>query len=248
MIEIVHLFEPIGIISVVLFILILYELLIKKHKHGAIITSLALVTFLSVSTPLGANWLIRLVEITESSDRQCAGQLPIPVVILAGGIDNYPQNNQQFWYLTQETIRRTMQGLEFASSLEIPILVLAGGGGQAIRESDLMKTMALNYGYPESKILIERRSNNTYENSINVARQLGKNKHIWIVTSALHMRRALATFEKQEYEVCIFPVNIRWQDVPFPNFLIPQVDALTKSTETVHEILGLAWYYFTGKA
>jgi uncharacterized SAM-binding protein YcdF (DUF218 family) len=62
-----------------------------------------------------------------------------------------------------------------------------------------------------SRIVLEDQSRNTYENAVFTAQLAGINKHNrWLlVTSAWHMPRAMATFEKAGWNVTAYPVDFR---------------------------------------
>ena len=66
-----------------------------------------------------------------------------------------------------------------------------------------MKEILEVMGVPGRSMLLERNSRNTYDNALYTAVVLNnKNiKRILLVTSAFHMRRAVALFEKQGFDV-----------------------------------------------
>ena len=62
---------------------------------------------------------------------------------------------------------------------------------------------------PEDALWYETKSLNTYENALHTRQILDKNgiSHIVLVTSAVHMPRALALFEKQGFSVIPAPTD-----------------------------------------
>ena len=68
-----------------------------------------------------------------------------------------------------------------------------------------------------------------------------------LVTSAMHMPRAAASFRRHGVDVCPVPVDRRRLRPAAHEALIPQVTALDKSTAAYHEIIGYVAYWATGR-
>lgn len=67
----------------------------------------------------------------------------------------------------------------------------------SISEAFKMKELALSLGVKESDILIDDKSNNTFENIENAMKLLPKNvNHISIITSEFHLKRCYAILKK----------------------------------------------------
>lgn len=67
----------------------------------------------------------------------------------------------------------------------------------SISEAFKMKELALSLGVKESDILIDDKSNNTFENIENTMKLLPKNvNHISIITSEFHLKRCYAILKK----------------------------------------------------
>lgn len=91
---------------------------------------------------------------------------------------------------------------------------------------------------------------NTYENAVNVRRLIDSKEFdetINLVTSALHLQRAKAVFEKQGLEVC--PVAADFQGLEnVPNTAWwPQISAMKKFDLLMHERIAMIVYRLTGK-
>lgn len=113
-------------------------------------------------------------------------------------------------------------------------------------------------GVPREVIYVETESLNTFDNarfSKRILEQMGVEK-ILLVTSALHMPRAVRLFEAQDLEVIPAPVDystsesdltlsgISWQS--FLLRLFPGVDDLSLTTRAMKEYLGLLYYQLRG--
>ncbi len=64
--------------------------------------------------------------------------------------------------------------------------------------STIVRQFAINFGIPESQILMESISRNTYENAVQTQRLIQEHglSKIILVTTAIHLPRAIACFHK----------------------------------------------------
>jgi len=117
-------------------------------------------------------------------------------------------------------------------------------------EAELGKIFMVKCGIPDSAILIETRSINTYQNAAFTAKMLEKSdpdfksKKYLLVTAGFHMRRALACFEKQGFNVDGYTTDIRSirsKDTVL-NTLLPSYGGLQVWTYLIKEWVGLLVY------
>lgn len=123
-------------------------------------------------------------------------------------------------------------------------MVLLSGGSDMTSalyaESLGMRQFMLDLGVPAAALLTEERSRNTRENaemSAKLLRERGIQK-VLLVTSALHMRRAVHLFEQQG--LLVHPVTID-QEVASPNARmnwLPDASALDGSGRAFKEMVG----------
>jgi uncharacterized SAM-binding protein YcdF (DUF218 family) len=112
------------------------------------------------------------------------------------------------------------------------LLLIVGG------EIERARSYAIKHGIPDTQLIIEARSTNTYENARFSAVLLAPRPcQRWVlVTSASHMPRAVGTFRKAGFDVLPLPV--------FYPTDIPQRDTLYAA---MHEWVGLVSYWFLGR-
>jgi uncharacterized SAM-binding protein YcdF (DUF218 family) len=133
-------------------------------------------------------------------------------------------------------------------------LVIASGGtmpweDQRYREATVMRTLLADWGVPSDAILLEASSANTYQNATNTAALTKKHgvERVLLVTSALHMRRALATFRSAG--VNAVPVATDYQVTRTERTLLdaaPSAEALAGSTAAIREYVGYLVYAWRG--
>ena len=132
-------------------------------------------------------------------------------------------------------------------------VMLSGGGNDW--EADLpsqAKTMAQflgDLGVPLRAIVLEERSRSTYENASNCAelmRRQGMERAI-LVTSALHMPRSFAVLRRAGVDVV--PAATDFEVIEGPGTALswlPNSQALQRSTNALHEWIGIAVYRWRG--
>lgn len=210
---------------------------------------IVLATYLWFASPLGANIMVGALEADSPATGTCGADTRPVYVVLAGGKRGTPSGETDIARLLEASFRRTVEGARLAQGHPGSLLVLTGGTGSAVTEADLMRHLAITMGVDPATILIERWSETTYESAVGVARLLQPLgvRRLHLVTSAMHMPRAAAVFRRQGFDVCPHPVDSRYLRPDPLEALLPQVTALVKTTDALHEMLGYAWYAMTGR-
>ena len=196
----------------------------------------------AVSAPAAVNPLVASLE-----DRVPAGACApgTPIVALGGGTDASAADATRFEAMDRATVARTVEAGRLAAAEPGTRVVVSGGGGNgAVPEAELMAEWLVRTGTPRETIVLERRSTSTADNARGVAATLAGTgaREIRLVTSALHMPRALGAFRAAGLDPCPVPVDrISYPDVP-GWALWPQTTALVKFDAWLHETLALALY------
>lgn len=171
------------------------------------------------------------------------------MVILGGGVkgsDGFRKSPEA----SGATYSRVFNGIKIFRQSRARVLVLSGAGGQRDGETnaDVMKDIAIALGIPENSIITEAMSRNTMEHAIELAKLFptGERMRMGVVTSALHMSRAVQAFSKKNPENRIVPIPVSYIYSPlkysFEN-LIPDFDAFSASSYAIHEWIGMLWYW-----
>lgn len=124
-----------------------------------------------------------------------------------------------------------------------PLLVLSGGGDPARwspSEAEAMRTVLREFGVPDTAMLLEGRSRDTRENARFSAELLRARSidRVLLVTSALHMRRALRHFAYEGIEALPVSTDHEARNVPQWQRWIPDTDALDGSARAIKEWVG----------
>ncbi len=123
-------------------------------------------------------------------------------------------------------------------------------GTDSARAADVTRHLLVEQGVPSSMIWIEDRSLSTYQNALYSAQLLrARNiQRIVLVTEAYHMLRAQKAFRKQGLSVIPAPCAFRSADFDRRwTELIPSANAIHENEMTLHEWVGLLWYWISRK-
>ncbi len=244
------LFEPIALFFYVFGIIGLLILRYSPSLWFRALTVLILLGYFAFASPLGANLIVGAVEIREPDPPDCVSRKPRVVVILAGGITDSSAIRNQLARLKEESYRRLIDGITWAREINADRVLITGGSGRdngGRSEASLMAQLAMQMGYPREKLLLDEVAMNTFSSSGTVSRMLGEMQvdTVWMVTSATHMRRARASYEKRGLTICAYPVNSKRVPIDMPYALVPQLSALSKSTDAYREVMGYIYYAMT---
>jgi uncharacterized SAM-binding protein YcdF (DUF218 family) len=131
-----------------------------------------------------------------------------------------------------------------------PVPVLVSGGRTARSAPPVSATMAqllLRDGIPGEMIWEEDRSRSTRENALycaSILREHGLSR-IALVVDATSMPRAAACLRKLGIEV--MPAPSAFDDLgPWQDEILPNWRALRRNEDTLHELVGFAWYWIRG--
>jgi len=201
-----------------------------------------------VSAPLLVNPM--LLHFENQFDEEPACLAARPLVVLGGGVDSRANSADEVHFMDHATFVRTEKARQLLMRFpEVPVL-LAGGALVEVSEAAVIGHHLRNAGVAETRIYEEDSSSNTFENAVNIKSlidQLGLDKHIVLITSALHMKRAKAVFEKQGLTVCAVAVDRHGlEDVPF-YAVWPQISAMQKFDLVLHEVVAWVLYKVTDR-
>lgn len=150
---------------------------------------------------------------------------------------------------------RATESLALARRFPNARLIFTGGSGDLMGheppEGDVAQIFYSRLGLPDHRLVIERRSRNTFENAL-FTKELAQPKPAeqWIlVTSASHMPRAVAVFRKAGFSIIPYPVDYHTGDdvSDFADFRFSVLDNLLMVDTAVKEWSGLMVYWLTGK-
>jgi uncharacterized SAM-binding protein YcdF (DUF218 family) len=131
-------------------------------------------------------------------------------------------------------------------------IVFTGGEGEFFgggpSEAERAVQFFDNLGVPRSALTLETRSRNTFENALltRALPSLDAQKPWLLLTSAWHMPRSMATFQKAGWNVTPYPVDFRTGGItPLSSFNLGE--GAERWELLLHELLGIAAYWLSGR-
>jgi uncharacterized SAM-binding protein YcdF (DUF218 family) len=216
----------------------------RRFGHFARVVLLAAeFTSIIAMTPLGANALVWLVESRVPAENSCTAPAPTTIVVLAAGFEREPADARDLAALEPDGIRRSLTGVALWRSMPNATLMLVGGGEYAISESTVLQEFVQQLGVPAQNIRIESRSHTTWENAEQLKRVAPElPSRIWLVSSAVHLPRALVAFRAAGFDACVVASDRRYIPPGGIGYYLPQSSALRKAEAALHELVGEAVY------
>lgn len=221
-----------------------------RRRRGMLMVSLGLL--------LVASWPPTAWLLTRSAEHWSAPTAPadIPmstaIVVLSFGMVQTPGPTGRVEWSEPD---RFFGGIDLWHLGKAPRLIFTGGpvrGSETLTEGDVLRSMALRLGVPDSAVTVTPRVATTRDEAESVARLLapvdGASVRVIVVTSASHMPRAAAAFERAGLSVVPYAVDFRAARAPAlsPVLLVPSAGALVQTQVALRELYGRLFYALTG--
>ena len=238
-----------------IFILMLIALLSKKEKNRKKALVANLVILFLLSNKAFVNFFQSQYESQEiqlkPAEKYTWG------VVLGGGMIRGGRKDEQAIHVG-ETADRMMQPILLYKQGQIKKILITGGNTSIgklridrTEESKKTKALMVAMGVKESDIFLETQARNTHENASYTAKKLAlfsQKDSILLITSAMHMPRSIACFEKVGFKVKAFPVDFKKKDTPqgILSYVFPTSENLDKMSDLIREAVGFLIYKLVG--
>ena len=176
--------------------------------------------------------------------------------IILGGIGTVDQRLQKLSFGWGAD--RLLQVLPLYYKGKVKKIIFTGGSGSIEfpenKEGIYVKKYLKSIAIPDSALIIESESKNTYENAVftkKIMDSLNLKGKFLLVTSAYHMPRSLAVFKKAGYTNITPYITNKVSGLrrfSLDHLFIPNVDALFSLQLLIHEWLGYCVYKIRGYA
>jgi uncharacterized SAM-binding protein YcdF (DUF218 family) len=146
--------------------------------------------------------------------------------------------------LSARSLTRLIEGLRLQRFLPHSKLILAEGGNPGeMTGASIMGEIATALGTAPEALIVESKSWDTKDQA-RIIKTIVGDERVIIVTSASHMRRSMALFEKQGMRPIPAPTDYLATKSTTKRKLqeyLPQAEAVYKAESAFHEYLGLVW-------
>ncbi len=179
---------------------------------------------------------------------------PYAYAVVLGGGFAYTNNKYPDRIFFRNHVNRLTECMELYQSGKIKKVIFSGGIGGLTKFKDIetehIRTFLIENNWPDSSILVESTSRNTFENALNVKAILDSNpigEKILLITSALHMPRAAGCFKKQGINFDVYPADYQQKDkLEYLDYILPGMDAVHEWDAIFHEWIGYMVYKWKG--
>ena len=193
---------------------LLFLLFIARAKKSKLIGTLWFVLFWSLILykPI-PEFLIKNLEDKFSYREETFLELE-GIIVLGGSTGSGKVAKERNDIPLGPSAERVFKGLQFLQQQPQGTVIFTGFSGslfhEGLSEAEITEKLIKALKVDSKKMLFEKRSRNTYENAFYTGEFIDnlKIKKWGIVTSANHMKRAIATFEKQHPEIVFEPIPV----------------------------------------
>ncbi len=217
-----------------LFVLGLFAWFSRKRSRWFFAANVfcAVMIVIALSPPVTL-FLSQRWEAEFSRAHDCQSMLPDVLVLLPGGVER-SSGNPEFSVLTHKSLIRLQQALSVSvGNGGVPILV-SGTSFEAL----VLRTVAEQWG--QSDLLVDLTGP---QNTMQAAKAASlhpslTDSNVWLVTSAIHMRRSVTAFQHYGVEVCPIGVDQNERSRGF----LPDFRSVQRLDSLLHEVIGLLYY------
>ena len=239
-------------VALVLAVLAVLFLRNEKRRWAIVLLSRSVVLLWVASTPSVAAALYRQLEsvnppiaVEDLPEGDC--------IVLLGGTVGPPMPPRVDIELN-EAVDRVYQVAKLHRAGKGRVVIVTAGNQpwseSRWAEAELIRELLVEWGVPESAVMLEGSSRNTRENALYSKNIIDAQQceNTLLVTSAAHMPRAVAAFSSVGVRVIPVSVDVRIAEtggMTFASF-IPSAGALAMTSDAIRELIGRWYYNFKG--
>ena len=175
------------------------------------------------------------------------------IVLTGSTIPNRIPDDRVYFARGADRVTHTVQLYKLG---KIKFILVSGGTGRIVTEEEpeanKFKKAMIMMGVPDSVIMLENETRNTYESAVAVRPMLDslqvKGRDCLLITSAFHMRRSLECYRKAGLDIEPFTTDFYSNPRSFypDNLLIPKLEAFMTWQKLVKEWVGMLAYKVAG--
>ena len=236
------------------FVLFIYSHFTKIETRAKKLKIIAVIILFISSNSFIVDELFRAYEpVTEDHDLM---QTHYDGAIVLGGIGSVDMRLNKINFTGSGD--RLFQALRLYKLGRVDKIIFTGGSGSVEfpekKEGLYIHKYLMEIQVPDSAVIIESESKNTYENAIftkKIIDTLHLHSKFLLVTSAFHMPRAMAVFKKAGYANLTPYITNKVSGIrrySFDHLFIPSVDAMSNLQLLIHEWVGFIIYKMKGYA
>lgn len=241
--------QPLNLVAILLCIsMILWRRRPRLARRAGVA---AVVLFFAVGFTAAPRVLMRALEETYAPTTVPLESLA-GAIVLAGAEDAGVKAVERGQVLVNGAAERLTTGSRLLRQYPDYVIVHTGFSGRlnsdGMSESEMARRFFTEQGVDVSRVIFEDRARDTYENALFTRSLPGvdTSRRWLLVTSALHMPRSMAVFQKLGWHVEAMPVDYRTgRTLELANYSIAR--GAQDWQAAIHELLGFAAYWVAGR-
>lgn len=226
---------------------------ISGHKRqGKVLLIISGIWFFINSTPFLPKLLVKSLEnkyphLTDESIRALPDSCDI--IILGGGHSDdkgLSPNNQ----LSINALGRVVEGIRIHNMIPGSRLILSGYKGRSdLSQAGILYRTALILGVDSSQMAMQFQPANTAKEAEEYVKNFRSEKKLIVVTSDIHMPRAMILFRRAGLDPIAAPTNqlIKYGSVKYRWSWMPSAGYIGMMESVIHEYAGILWTLAGGK-
>lgn len=221
----------------------------RRQKTGKIMVTLSVVFLLFMSYDALPDRALGTLEHKYPPLKNIESVSDAKWIVVLGGGHTTNRNLPAASGLSGESLARLVEGVAIHKRLPQSRMILSGGNiFDPVPESKSMAELAIILEIGKNDIIEEAAGIDTGDQAILIKKMVGKDKFI-LVTSAFHMPRSMALFQKQGMHPIPAPAGhrVKHKETLDPSMFFPDSGRIEKMELAVHEYLGLLWAKLTGQ-
>lgn len=233
-------------------ILFVLALVLKNKKWSGRCLVYGIMVLLFFTNSFIADEALRLWEYPLTKDNDLKEPYDAGIV-LGGGMVTLDTHTDRMTF--HSNTDRMLQALKLFKENKIKNIIFSSGSGSIVHrsmlEAPLLKRYLTDIDVPGTSVLVDSLSDNTHENAMNTAKiikeKFPEGKFL-LITSSMHMRRALGCFRHEGINVIPYSTCLITGDREFDiaHILVPDLEALGHWDSLIHELFGYITYSVFG--
>ncbi len=235
--------SPLTLVLILLAIGVLFLWIARLRLAGRWMTTVALVLLLLLGYGIPSDYVAENLETRYPAVLEMDRYKDFRwIVVLGGGHraqNNFPLSSR----MSDDSLYRLVEGIRLHRQIPGSRLVIAGGElFNSVSSARVGADLVLALGVEPQAIAIEERPRDTEEEALRIRKTVGDTPFL-LVTSAIHMSRAMFYFERMGMHPIPAPTQHRVQAQvgAHPSKFFPSVEKISVANAVVYEMLGTWW-------
>lgn len=214
---------------------------IRGRKYGVRLLAFGALLYCIMSNGIVATFRISPLEYRYPVVSESLSTMPVDTVVVLTAYSTQDPSMPLSSRASSSAVFRVVEAAQIIDRASIRKVIVSG-----TRESaQIMSEMLISLGVEGSIIEIDDLSLHTSESAIRLNERLS-GREFYLVTSAGHMPRAMATFRARGARPIAMPTDHKLPREARRASLMPSPLHLEASDMAIHEYLALAWYRLNG--